>query len=273
MIGLVVTLVPLNWWLESTKWRMLVRPIQTIGRGRAFRATLAGTAIALITPNRTGEFIGRVLYLDPSGRVAGSIATILGSIAQFVITLVVGSLGLVMMMVFELPLIWTEGGRTIALLALAVAIAALALLGYFFPGSMRRVIQRIPVFQRWDHALRVLDRTGRRSLSIVLLLSLLRYGVFSGQFVLLCMAFGSGVPVHILVMTVPVIYLITTLIPTMLVSEIGVRGSIALTLLLPIGAEPIAIMAATGTLWLLNLVIPAVVGSVLLLTTHIRTAT
>ena len=74
LIGMV-----LNWTVESVKWRVLMRPVERIDAWRAFLGTIAGTSLALVTPNRTGEFIGRVLFLRPEARVAGAFATALGS--------------------------------------------------------------------------------------------------------------------------------------------------------------------------------------------------
>ncbi|MBK7298693.1 MAG: flippase-like domain-containing protein [Flavobacteriales bacterium] len=58
-----------NWSLESHKWRWLLRPVERIGSWRSLVATIAGTSVGLVTPNRTGEFLGRVLFLKPENRV------------------------------------------------------------------------------------------------------------------------------------------------------------------------------------------------------------
>ncbi|MBK7946332.1 MAG: flippase-like domain-containing protein [Flavobacteriales bacterium] len=62
VIAVACVLMLLNWGLESRKWRILVSDVERISRWRAFMATLAGTPIGLITPNRVGEFVGRVLF-------------------------------------------------------------------------------------------------------------------------------------------------------------------------------------------------------------------
>lgn len=268
----VLALVPVNWGLESAKWRILMEPLQRLGRWRAFVATLAGTCIALITPNRTGEFVGRVLYLEPGVRVAGSIATALGSIAQFVVTLVAGALALVMLSVAGAPFPWSSNGATVALLSLTLMVALGALVFYLYPALLRQLLLLVPVLERLDRATNVLERFRRKQLLVVLGLSAVRYAVFAFQFVLLCKAMHGGLPAGTVALAVAVVYLLATLIPTMFISELGVRGSVAIAVMVPLGGAAGAVVAASGILWLLNLVLPAAVGSVLLVTSRIRTA-
>src|SRR5262249_6990083 len=58
----VAVMMLLNWGLEACKWRLLLWPLEKISFGRSFKAILAGVALALNTPNRIGEYGGRVLY-------------------------------------------------------------------------------------------------------------------------------------------------------------------------------------------------------------------
>lgn len=271
LVCAVVILVLVNWGIEALKWRVLVAHLQTISFGRAFKATVAGTSIGLITPNRTGEFMGRVLFLDPDHRFGGAFATALGSIAQFVVTLMAGGLALVLLMVSDTPLPWPDGWYSSALVSLTALVSIGALVLYLFPGLLRHLLLLVPILQRLKNASSVLDTYTRRELLLVLLLSVLRYTVFTAQFVLLCMAFGVGVSASGAFLVIPVVYLVSTLVPTVLLTELGVRGSAAVAFFGPLGADEAAVLLATTVLWLLNLVLPAAVGSVLLVSARIRT--
>src|SRR4051812_32493288 len=44
-----------NWGLETKKWQILVRPIQDISYGMAFKSVLSGLSLSLFLPNRLGE--------------------------------------------------------------------------------------------------------------------------------------------------------------------------------------------------------------------------
>ena len=268
---LVLLLVLVNWGLEALKWQRLMRRVEQVPFGRAYQATLAGTSIGLVTPNRTGEFIGRVLFLDPGHRVSASFATALGSIAQFVVTLVMGGLALVLLAMRPDALPWPSGWYSTALVSLTALVAAGALVLYLVPRLLRQLLLLIPVLARLERASAILDAYSARELWSVLGLSALRYAVFSGQFVLLCGLFNVGVEPYTAALVVPVVYLVSTLVPTVLLTELGVRGGAAVAFFLPLGGDEAPVLLATTVLWLMNLVLPALVGAVLLVTARIRT--
>lgn len=269
VIGLVSVLMLLNWGLESRKWRILVSDVERISRWRAFMATLAGTPIGLITPNRVGEFVGRVLFLAPEHRIAASFATAVGSIAQFVVTVVLGLLGLIAL------LFSAEHDRmspvASAWVGLCALVAAVTVLLYFNPDLLRNAIARVPVIKRWERQAAVLERFGNRMLTRVLLISAGRYVVFSAQFALLLGALADIAVVDALI-AIPAVFLVSTLIPTVMLTELGVRGSVAVAFFAVSASNEQGVFMASTVLWLINLGLPAMAGGVILLVARIRSA-
>ena len=53
----------LNWSIEAIKWRLLIKKMQPITFIEALKGVLSGVAVGTFTPNRIGEFGGRILYL------------------------------------------------------------------------------------------------------------------------------------------------------------------------------------------------------------------
>ena len=102
----------------------------------------------------------------------------------------------------------------------------------------------------------------------MLLLSLLRYLVFSLQFYLLLKAFDLNLPYLKAMMLIGLVYLLVTIIPTIALSELGVRGSVSLFVfaiyLEPLGnwsdQAALAVASASTILWLINLAFPALLG-------------
>ena len=90
MIGLMCV----NWALESFKWQITLRPVQSVNFMRAFKAILVGTCVASFTPNRVGEYLGRMLFVDPGNKILSVAPTILCSMSQMLVTLVAGTLGI-----------------------------------------------------------------------------------------------------------------------------------------------------------------------------------
>ena len=271
VISAVLLLMLVNWWIEAVKWRSLLRPVAPIGRAKAFIATIAGTSIALVTPNRTGEFVGRVMFLEPHERVKGAVVTMLGGFAQFIITLLAGAIALVF--ISRAP--WEEGfvrPMLGALATLSCALAFVSLVFYTSPNLLLNLSIRLPFIRRWHSDLVVLAQFRRPALMNALLLSALRYVVFWAQFVLLLTTIPGGTGMLDAVIGVPVILLVSSIIPTVLLTELGVRGSVALAVLEPAGAVETSVLLASFTLWTINLMIPAAAGSLILLSARIRTS-
>ncbi len=265
-VGIVLILMLINWGLESRKWRLLVRGLEPISISRSFKATIAGTAIGLITPNRVGEFAGRVLFLGPEHRIAGAFATVVGSIAQFVVTISLGMAGLIALTMAAGP--DYADPLVPAWIALCALVAATALLLYFNPQLLHALVARLPLVKRWERHAAVLDGYTVVELRSVLLLSLARYAVFTVQFTILLRA-CAGVGIQEALSSIPVVFLIGTLIPTVMLTELGVRGSVAVAVMNS-GAHDAAIVLSTTLLWLVNIALPAVAGAVILLVARIR---
>src|SRR4051812_18758305 len=57
----VLLLMAVNWGIEAVKWKVCIHRIQKIPLLTAFKAVLSGVSFAVNTPNRVGEYLGRVL--------------------------------------------------------------------------------------------------------------------------------------------------------------------------------------------------------------------
>jgi hypothetical protein len=90
MISLILLLMLLNWSIESVKWRLLIAKIEKISFFRSFKAVMTGVSVSLFTPNRTGDYLGRVFILEKGNHVEGILITLIGSFAQIVVTLSAG---------------------------------------------------------------------------------------------------------------------------------------------------------------------------------------
>ena len=267
---LVVLLMLANWGLEAIKWRLIIATAERISVPRAFMATLAGASVSLVTPNRTGEFVGRVMFLRPETRIGASALTLLGNISQVLVTLVVGCVGLAGMQWTALPLPVPAGWGTSAIVFLSVLLSIAGATLFLHPGLLRQVLDLVPLLRRFDHHFGALSEQRSSTLVLVLFLSLLRYAVFVLQFLLLLGLFGTAPSMADGLLAIPVIFLLTTITPTIMLTELGVRAGVAVALLVPLGAAAEDATWATTLLWSINVLLPAVIGSVILLLARIR---
>ena len=99
----------------------------------------------------------------------------------------------------------------------------------------------------------------------LLLLSLLRYSVFVSQNILLFRFFNVYVPAIAIVHVMSLVFLAMAVIPTITLVEIGLRGQISLKLMGMFTANSLGIGLTSVSVWFINLIVPAVVGSLFIL--------
>ena len=105
---LVLALMLLNWGIEARKWQLLMRHLQPFSISTAFKSVLAGSSITVLTPNRIGEYGGRILYVKAENRIKAISLTIVGSISQLLITLLMGCLGLLFFKYFSPSIVLSQ---------------------------------------------------------------------------------------------------------------------------------------------------------------------
>ena len=92
-LWLVFALMFVNWGIEARKWQLALRPVGGLPFRNAYKAVFTGAAVASFTPNRMGEYLGRILYIREGHRTQAIALTIACSMAQLMITLIVGLAG------------------------------------------------------------------------------------------------------------------------------------------------------------------------------------
>ena len=88
----------------------------------------------------------------------------------------------------------------------------------------------------------------------------MRYLIFSTQFYLLLQIFGIDLSIPLCFLLIAMTYYVMSVVPTIAWMEIGVRGTIATYFFSPVTIDPISVVNASITLWLINIVIPALIG-------------
>lgn len=90
---LCVVLMPVNWTLESFKWRTLILPFTEISVLDAIKGVFAGISVGIITPARLGEYGGRLLVVPDKDKAKSIPATLVSSVAQNISNVIGGYIG------------------------------------------------------------------------------------------------------------------------------------------------------------------------------------
>jgi Lysylphosphatidylglycerol synthase TM region len=265
---LILLFMFVNWGIEAWKWQLLLKGVDDMSWWRAFKATLTGVAFALNTPNRIGEYGGRVLYVKEGHRLEAASLTVVGSFSQIIVTLFMGTLGLIflrdkfLLSPPDLPSfkIWLN-----ALTWGAAFATVISILAYFRIGWMMRVLEQIPGYPRSLDFLRALDALDVRILLRVLVLSFYRYAVFVFQTILLMKLLLVSDSIWDVWWATGVMYLVMAMIPSVALLELGLRGEVSMVVFGLLSKNLVGILAASTGIWFINLVVPALAGSLLIL--------
>ncbi len=258
LLFLLVILMMFNWFIETAKWKLLLKRIQPSGWLLSLRSVLSGVTISIFTPNRMGEFAGRVMHLPEGSRIKAAIASVIGSMNQLLVTLVAGGVGLlVSMQEFD-----QEQNYMTVLKYLAVVLGMIGVtLIYFRMSILSRLGERIKNFRQINLYTKVFALYPIAELFTLTLLSLARYFIFTFQFFLVLQLFSIHIEYTQALRLISLIYLVLAVVPSISLSELTVRGSVALYFLSPLTGNSAGIVAASSLLWLLNLIVPALFGA------------
>ena len=265
---LVVLLMTLNWGLETVKWQRLAAPIQTMSFLTAYQSVLAGCSITLLTPNRTGEFGGRILWIRPEGRSRAVSAAILGSMSQLSVTFLAGTTAL-----FWVDWQQITGGLSVkmpglsrtGLLLLSGMVALLLVFLFFRIRQLPDYLKRIGFPERWLRYLSVLEAYSGKDLLRISLYSALRYMVFILQYMLILDVMDVRIAPVTAIPLLAVFFLMLALVPTLAFTELPLRSLASLLVLRQYSDNTLGIQASALGIWLINILFPALLGALLML--------
>ncbi len=268
-VSVVILLMVFNWGIEALKWKILVKHIEDISFVTAFKGVLAGVSLAINTPNRIGEYFGRIIYLSEGNRLRAISLTLVGSTSQLIITVIFGTIGLFFLR--QNLVDTTNGAIGLSMLWIniiiygATGIAVILLLIYFRLSFITRVIEKIPFVAKYAYFIQKLEEFEWPELLKVLCLSLLRYGVFIIQYVLLLQVFEVDISLWNSCQLTFVMFLILAVVPTIALAELGLRGQVGLLLFGLFSNNSLGIVLTASGIWIINLVVPALAGSLFIL--------
>jgi uncharacterized membrane protein YbhN (UPF0104 family) len=260
---LAVALVRVNWCVEAWKWWHLARHLEPVSFRRSFRAVLVGLTLGFVTPNRVGDYAGRIMELK-SRRLDALGAVFLGRYGQLVVTVLAGTAGLLyFLLTFYLPGYPASG---LGVVTAALLLNAAVLLPLYQSRLLLAVLSAIRPLRRFRRFVAVMPTYSARAIHAVLALSALRYGVFCTQFGLLLHAYGAQAPLGPGAAAVAGTFLLKSLVPSLnALADVGVR-ELSTTHLFGLLGEPVLpVLSASLSLWIINIALPSAAGLVFVL--------
>ncbi len=251
---LTVLLAVPNLLLEGLKWKTLLQNIEKVNILNAMRAVLAGMSISMLTPNRLGEIPGRSVFTSPGNRKKALLAASVGSLNQAFVTIFMGTIS-----IFLLNNFYNFGSKGFSNFKFSIIITALivVLLLTFSLEPIRKKVN--------EHKQKIGKLIEGNVIYRTFILSILRYIIFTCQYFILLKIFHVDILWTQGFLAIAATYLVLYITPFLTITEPGVRGSASILCIGFFSDNIMGILLAGLSIWLINIALPALTGSILLL--------
>ena len=258
VISFVLLLMLVNWGLEAFKWRRLLIQIEKISIWRSVESVFCGLTWAVFTPNRIGEYGGRVFFLSPKRRIIGVVAMAVGNIGQMVLTNIFGAISIC---IFIYRFAGLDYRLTYALIALSIMFCIFFLVFYFNIKWLNGLLLSMRFTRKYKKFYSILGRYQKKELFRILLFCLARYVVFSTQYFIMFYWLIPDIHYLDILMMVCILFFVQSTLPSLDLFDIGVRSVTASYFFSFVTEQDVAVIACTASIWLINIIIPAILGS------------
>lgn len=240
---ILFALMLVNFLVESFKWKIVLHSETSISIKTALRSVFVGQAFAFYTPNRIGEYVGRTMMLDTDNKIIAIGRMAWASYAQMIVTIIMGSIAIYINPPF-LP--WLRWATPLLMI--------FALVVYFHRITFSGIFKSFNFLQ--------IESSVKRKL---LALSFLRYSVYLMQYTWAAHILNIPIPYMVLWVALAVMFLSLSIVPTISITELVIRGQLILLLLSPWYQNSLMLISLSTIIWAVNFLLPAIIGAFLLL--------
>lgn len=256
LLLLAACLMPVNWMLESMKWQKLLSRYENTSLSRACAGVLSGVCLSIFTPNQIGDFAGRILQLRQLNKLKGAVVAVVGNTAQMAVTLVAGMPALYMLLV--------NGFETYSQMFAAVVVLMLMFVFLYLNLSQIYKVFSSPRIKTYTV---VFTDYSKPELLYIFMLSVLRYTIFLAQYMFILRFYNVNIDVSDAITCIFATLCTQAFVPSFLLLELGLRGASALWFFGMFVSHVYVpgILLSAYTVWIINLMIPALAGMLVLL--------
>ena len=248
----LMILTGFNWFFEILKWQQLVSSVQKISFKKSIEQCLGSLTVSLLTPNRIGEYGAKALYFSFNYRKRVLLINVINNLLQMLVTLVLGIIGILLLS--QSQNLHSTGLKFIYILLIGISFCALIIF----------IIRKTNIKMRgfsFESLKLFLFQFPKKIITLGLLFSLFRYLMFSFQFFYLLLIFGVEISYLEAMKYITSMYLLASIIPSIFLFDVVIKGSVALYLFTLIGIDELIILSIVTCMWILNFVMPSIIGS------------
>lgn len=241
-----------NWFFEILKWHKLVSATRKISFKNALEQSLGALTASLFTPNRIGEYGAKAIYYPKEFRKRILLINLLSNMLQMSVTVILGLIGFYFFITeFKVDLLYSK--LVLWLLIIFILIA----LGGFVISKTKFAIKGFS----FEKLKAFILNYPKQIIAFGFICALFRYVIFSFQFYYLLTIFAIDMSYLDAMMAITTMYLLASIIPSIFIFDVVIKGSIAVYLFTFIGVNSLTILSIVTLMWLFNFVLPSVFGS------------
>ena len=248
-------LMPINVAVEACKWLLLLRQTEPMTIWGAQRQVYYGYVGAFITPYHAGDYPARAMLLKDKRNFSAAIGVgLVGTVALLVVELI-----------FGVPATWLfiSYHPAIPMQYFAIAFIVLILLLSLLPHLVRYLSRREWKNTQMSQLSVALSHMSYPLFMKTIAWSMLRYGIWAVQLALtLHFCSVEMTPVQYLI-AIPFYYMVVAIFPSLPALNIAIRGSWSLIIFGVFSQNVAGIALAILLIWLINTVLPMLIGSIL----------
>jgi len=246
-------LLPINIGIESVKWQQLIAPFEKQNGYQAFRSVCMGITIGFTVSPVIGDLAAKSSSLILFSKIKAAVVAFIGNTAQLLVSIIMGGFGCILLLYCQQLI----NEQAMIMLMFAETILSIIFISAYLNVNKLYILWKRNKYTSYFYFLR---KFSRNFLATQFILSGLRYIIFASQFALLALAFQIQLPMQIIIICIAVILGIQSLLPNIILVEIGVRGAASLFVFGLFTGQHEAILLTTYSLWFLNRCIPGIVG-------------
>ncbi|MCK9500015.1 MAG: flippase-like domain-containing protein [Bacteroidales bacterium] len=253
-----------NWFLESEKWRFIISKIEKLSSKTALIYVWIGVSVGTITPNRIGEFVGRVMFLKAENRKKATSLTLISDLSQLLITIFFGSISIILLLPYFDKSSEFNFNKNIIYLFIAVSLI-LSFAVFFSINKIIKYLKNRSFESNWFSKFYDLPNISFSDKTVLFSLSLLRFLVFSFQYFLIFRIFSVEICLYHCFIASSAMFFASHLLPNIAIAEAGLRISFAI-LFFGIFTDKVSIISISSLLiYIINIIIPIAIGGINLL--------
>lgn len=259
ILTLVLSLMPVNWGIESYKWKSITNQIEPISYPTALKSVFSGICVGNIAPGRAMEFLAKIVFFKYENRPTITVLHFINGMFQMLITVTIGIISI------AYNLNKTEGSSNFIYFVLVGGFCMILFFCWaiFNVSYIQQKLKFIKWFKKMDDAKHI--QFSKTLILKLISLSIIRYLVFTVQFYLIYNALSPQNNILQIFMSIAAYFMLTSLIPMVSIIEPAIRAAIALFVFNNTGDNTVIVVLSSTFVWIINVVIPSAIGYIVIL--------